>query len=568
MSGKPKTDQSTAKLRRRAEKLVSKPAKALADAETSRLVHELEVHQIELEMQNTALREARDEAEALLEKYTELYDFAPVGYFTLTPDGMIKLVNLTGSTMVGIGRAHLIDRSFAMFLAPAQRAGFRSFLKQVFEEETKQTGEFELENPNLSTRIISIISIEARCCPSGTECRAMILDITARREALVGIRASEIRHRRLFEAAHDGILLIDPATARVIDANPFMTRLLGFSRDQLFGKDLVEIGFFKDEIACRRMFRELRKSQEVYYEDMTLDGQTGRSLQVEVTAKLYQEGGQPVIQCNIRDITTRKLAEGMSHRNVKLKREIAHRQKIEENLRAHRKEQSILLKQSRLQQKQLRDLSHRILNAQEEERKRISRELHDVIAQTLVGINVHLAVLDKGKAVSPATFHRQVSKTQRLVKKAVATFHEYARELRPTMLDDLGLIPALQVHMERFMANTGIRVNLTASAKIDQSPAGVRTALYRIAIAALTNVARHSKASHVVVRIEHLENIIRMTIRDDGEGFQVIDKTGSRKKNRLGLVGMKERAEMLGGSFQVESAPGSPTTVMVELPVR
>jgi len=564
MPGKPKNDQRPESLRSRAEKLVAKPGRAIADIDAQRLLHELEVHQIELEMQNTELRQARDESEALLDKYTELYDFAPVGYFTLGADGNIRLANLTGSTMVGIGRSNLIGRSFAMLLAQVQRSGFKAFLKQVFEAENKQSGEFDLADENLPTRTVTI---EARRSPNGLDCSAMVLDITGRRQALEGMRVSEIRYRRLFEAAQDGILIIDPATNRIIGANPFMTRLLGYSRNQLIGKELFEIGLFKDEAASRQMIQKLRKNNEVRYEELPLENRAGRNQQVEVVANLYQEGGQPVIQCNVRDITARKLAEEMSQRNVKLKREIVRRQRVEEDLRANRKEQSRLLKQSRSQQKQLRDLSHQILSAQEEERKRISRELHDIISQTLVGINVNLSVLEKESALSsPATFRKQLFKTQQLVRKAVETIHEYARELRPTMLDDLGLIPALQVHLERFMADTGIRVNLNASAKIDQATTEVRTALYRIAIAALTNVARHSKASHVEVSIESLEDIIRMTIKDDGEGFLVTAKAGSRKNNRLGLVGMKERAEMIGGTFQVESAPGASTTVLVEIP--
>jgi signal transduction histidine kinase len=256
----------------------------------------------------------------------------------------------------------------------------------------------------------------------------------------------------------------------------------------------------------------------------------------------------------------------MSSQNLKLKKEIAHRQKVEEDLREQRKELSLLLTQSRLQQKQLRDLSHGILYIEEEERKRISRDLHDVITQTLVGINVHLAVLDQGSSAPPATFRRQISKTQLLVKKAVQIVHDFARELRPTTLDDLGIIPTLQLYMERFMADTGIRANLKASAKIDQLTTKMRTALYRIAQGALTNVARHSKASRVDVTIESTKTFIRMTIKDDGKGFQVDEKTKLRK-NRLGLISMRERAEMVGGSFEVDSAPGKPTTVQVVIPV-
>ena len=563
MAAKSHIDESPAALRRRAEKRLGKPATDLVDADARRTLHELEVHQIELEIQNTELRSARDDAEALLDKYTDLYDFAPVGYFTITADGTIRLANLTGATMVGIGRSNLIGRSFTMLVAHGQRVGFKAFLKQVFAAETKQSGEFELADANLATRIVTI---EARRSPNGLECSAMILDITGRRQALERMRVSEIRYRRLFEAAHDGVLLIDPGTNRIIDANPFMTRLLGYPRDQLIGKELFEIGLLKDEAASRQMFRKLKKDHEIRYEDLPLESQAGHHQDVEVVANLYHEDGQPVIQCNIRDITTRKLAEEMSSRNVKLKEEIVRRQQVEEDLRANRKELSRLLRQSRLQQKQLRDLSHRMLHVQEEERKRISRELHDVIAQTLVGINVHLAVLAQGKAAVPENLRLQISRTQLLVEKAVGIVHDFARELRPTMLDDLGLIPALQVFMKGFMAETGIRVSLNAFAKIDQATSTVRTVLYRIAQEALANVARHAGASRVEVAIESLEDVVRMTIKDNGKGFRVIGNAGSKKNNRLGLIGMRERVEMIGGTFQVDSAPGGPTTVQVEIP--
>lgn len=563
MPGKPKTDRSAAALRRQAEKLSGKSSAVLSDDDTRRLVHELEVHQIELEIQNDELRTARDETETLLDKYTELYDFAPVGYFSLSVEGIIRLANLTGSSMVGTSRSDLIGRSFAMFLASKQRTDFKSLLHQVFASETKQSGEFELENANLATRIVTL---DARRSPSGLECCAIMQDITSRRQAQEGMRISELRYRRLFEAAHDGVLIIQPDTSKIIDANPFMTRLLGYPREQLIGKELFEIGLLKDEEASQRMFRKLKRNHEVRYENLPLVSQDGRHQEVEVVANLYQEDGHPVIQCNIRDITIRKLAEDMSSRNVKLKLEISRRQIVEEDLRAHRKEQSRLLRQSRRQQKQLRDLSHQILNAQEDERKRISRELHDVIVQALVSINVHLEVLDQECPESSTGFRKHVANTQMLVEKAVTIVHDFARELRPTMLDDLGLIPALQMHLKEFMTETGIRASLRIFARIDQSESMLRTVLYRIAQEALTNVGRHSKASHVVVSIESVEDTIRMTIRDNGQGFRVSGNSRSLKKNRLGLIGMKERAEMIGGTLKVESSPGGPTTVTVDIP--
>lgn len=492
------------------------------------------------------------------------YDSLPVGHFSLASNGSIRSINAPASALACIDRSKSTGRIFAMLVASAHRQKFRSFLKQVFASDAKQTGEFDLAGPNMPPRTVHI---EALRSPSGLECSAIMLDITGLRQAQEQLRISEIRYRRLFEATHDGVLLIDPVTSRIIDANPFMTRLLGYPHDQLIGKELFEIGLLKDEAASRQMLRKLKKDHEIRYEDLPLESQTGRHQEVEVVANLYQEDGQPVIQCNIRDITARKLAEDTLQHNVVLKQEIVRRQMVEEDLRAHRKELSLLLRQSGLQQRQLRDLSHRMLNVQEEERKRISRELHDVIAQKLVGINVHLSLLTRIAAADPGGIKKQISRTRRIVENAVGIVHNFARELRPAMLDDLGLIPALQAYLKEFIADTGIRVSLQASAKTDQSPGAEHTVLYRIAQEALTNMARHSKASRAVIRIESSDEVIRMTVKDYGQGFQPNGKPGSKKNNRLGLIGMRERAEMIGGTFRVESAPGGPTTVHVEIPV-
>ena len=123
------------------------------------------------------------------------------------------------------------------------------------------------------------------------------------------LRASEIRYRRLFETAHDGVLLVNPGTRKITDANPFMTKMLGYTRKQLVGKELFEIGLLKDEVASQEMFRKLKRKHEVRYEDLPLESQGGRHQEVEVVANLYQEDGHAVIQCNIRDITQRKQAE-------------------------------------------------------------------------------------------------------------------------------------------------------------------------------------------------------------------------------------------------------------------
>ena len=136
-----------------------------------------------------------------------------------------------------------------------------------------------------------------------------IEDITERRKSQSAMRTSEIRYRRLFEAARDGILIVDPVTRKITDANPFMTELLGYTREELVGKELWEIGLIKDEKASRAAFRELQKNNFVRYENLPLESKAGRRHEVEFVSNLYKEDGRKVIQCNVRDITERKRAE-------------------------------------------------------------------------------------------------------------------------------------------------------------------------------------------------------------------------------------------------------------------
>ena len=134
-------------------------------------------------------------------------------------------------------------------------------------------------------------------------------DITERMESRAAMQASEIRYRRLFEAAQDGILILDPETRRITDANPYMSKLLGYAHDELLGKELWEIGLLKDEAASRAAFQQLRQKNFIRYEDLPLRGKAGEHREVEFVSNVYQEGSAAVIQCNIRDITERKRAQ-------------------------------------------------------------------------------------------------------------------------------------------------------------------------------------------------------------------------------------------------------------------
>jgi signal transduction histidine kinase len=301
----------------------------------------------------------------------------------------------------------------------------------------------------------------------------------------------------------------------------------------------------------------------------------GRLISISATLSPIKDADGKVIGVSkvAQDITERKLAveaqkriELLALSNKELTLEIAQRKAVEAALKKSEHHYGELLGESERLQEQLRQLSRQILLAQEEERKRISRELHDVIAQTLTGINVRLASLKKEASVNNHGLDRNIARTQRLVEKSVKIIHEFARELRPAVLDDLGLIPALHSFVKLFSKRTRIHVHLKAFAGVEQIDGNQRTILYRVAQEALTNVSRHAHASHVDLTIHQLADGVCMKIKDDGRSFQVEKAFNAHGNKRLGLLGMQERLNMVGGRFEVASKPGSGTTITAFLP--
>lgn len=260
---------------------------------------------------------------------------------------------------------------------------------------------------------------------------------------------------------------------------------------------------------------------------------------------------------------TQQLALSVDDLNTELIRRTA----VEESLRDSQLTTKSLLNDSVKQHKEMRRLSHQLLNIQEDERRRISRELHDVISQALASINLQLAKLNSQSKDANAILQKNIASTQLLVTKTVDIIHRFARDLRPTVLDDLGLIPALKSFIKSFLEDTGIRVNLTAFAEIEKVPHDTRTTLFRVAQEALNNVALHAKTGDAEVTITNHSALIKMDITDNGQGF-IIDSSSSTpaKSNRLGLLGMRERCEMIGGTFHVLSKPGHGTTIRIEVP--
>jgi signal transduction histidine kinase len=215
-----------------------------------------------------------------------------------------------------------------------------------------------------------------------------------------------------------------------------------------------------------------------------------------------------------------------------------------------------------LSERVARDALQRIVTAQELERRRLARELHDETGQALTSVLLGLKAVED--AESEESLRSAAAELRELVVGTLQDVRRLAVELRPKALDDFGLVPALERLAQSFAEQTGIDVDLEATLPDTRLPGDVETALYRVVQESLTNVVKHARAQQISILVTQRDGTVAAVIEDDGEGF---DPTATRDDS-IGLVGMRERMTLIGGRLEVESRPGSGTTILAEVPLR
>lgn len=219
------------------------------------------------------------------------------------------------------------------------------------------------------------------------------------------------------------------------------------------------------------------------------------------------------------------------------------------------------LEAARIQsEQQLRELSARVIRAQEDERRHLSRELHDDVGQMLTGLRLELGALERFRA-DPDQFRPHHQEAKELTEQTMRMVRNLAVGLRPSLLDDLGLAPALEAQVRDFNRRGSSRAQLDITGPTADLPEAHRTCVYRLLQEALTNCARHARARQVRVQLTASPSRLALTVEDNGAGFDVSRRRG------LGLIGMEERVRELGGRLVVESVPGAGTRLRAEIPL-
>ncbi len=354
-----------------------------------------------------------------------------------------------------------------------------------------------------------------------------------RAHAYKALGESELRYRRLFEAAQDGIIILDAETGEIDDINASVVRMLGCSREQLLGKKLWEIVPFKNVEASKANFHEVPREAYSHFDDLSLQASDGRVVSIEFVSTTYLVNDRKLIQCNLRDIAKRKAAE-------KVRNEFGRRLQV---------------------------LSRRLVQAQESERRHLALELHDEIGQALTVAELNLQRMLQLPSAKPLV--PQLTESLGAVERVLEQVRDIALNLRPSMLDDLGLGAALQWFAKRQAASAGLKCELKLESFDRRLDPLIETECFRIAQEALTNIGRHAKARHVTIELQKDDSQIHLCVRDDGAGFDVASiREKATLGASLGLLSMEERASLVGGKLDIKSVPGHGTEVHAWFPLK
>ncbi|MDZ5635601.1 PAS domain S-box protein [Janthinobacterium sp. GMG1] len=686
-----------ARLREQAEQLAAQQRQPLpqSNEEVMRQLHELQVSQIELEMQSAALAELeqlKNEYESSRDRYAQLYEQAPVSYFSLAREGVITRVNVAACGLLQRDKNRLLGRRFEQFVAPQAQGGFRRFLDAVFTSGTRQVLEAQLFEGMAG----GMVRIEANFDADSATARMLVTDLGDEHARESALRRAFV----ILDSIREGVLVTDSAN-RIISVNPAFTTITGYQAEEAIGRDPSFLGggthlphFYE------AMWRSLHQDGSWYGELVNRRKNGERFVEsLSITPMRSPDGAISHFVGVFSDITERKLAEAdlrelhreldqrvvdrtaeLLRANQHLQLEVHQRERAQEALRdaerffhatidsltdrvlvldragrvvhanqaclafvgqtpqplqylefcetdprwqrsagrelaagiraviagnadtfaleyefatragprwsqarisrflgegplrvvvAHtditeRKLMDGALRQSHAQ---LRQLALHLETAKEDERKRISRDIHDELGQNLLALRIDISMLSARTEGSHPRLHRRVGAVLSNVDTTIKSVRGIMNELRPMALD-LGLQAAIEWQVGDFRKRSGVACQLLIRDEALFSTIGsqVEIVLFRIVQEALSNVMRHAQASQVTIELSSDACAVYVAISDNGIG---ITPQQQRKKQCFGLIGIAERVTALGGQFEVGMpASGAGCRLSLQIPLQ
>ena len=358
--------------------------------------------------------------------------------------------------------------------------------------------------------------------------QALTAEVSERKQIEIALRESQLQYRNLVENISEMYCILDPQF-NIVYGSPNLFTRTGYHETQLVGSHFFRLPDNRDRQRVLHSFEESTRKGTVDTScEFRLQPKNGMAFWVEQSTRIERNENGNVVEYRslLRDIAERKRAEEV-----------------------------------------FRNLSNRIIEAQESERRRIAHDLHDGINQILSSIQFRLKSAEEKDASRKNPMVKEVGEARTLLEEAIQEVRRISQNLRPSILDDLGLIAAVRSVCDEFNERCKIEVDIEFSGIVNRLPDNIELVLFRTIQESLNNIEKHSAATRVDLHLVMRDSYIEASIRDNGKGFDFVSLAEKRKKHRgLGLDGMKERVTYLGGTVEVTSKVHKGTEVLVQIP--
>jgi PAS domain S-box-containing protein len=623
------------------------------------LLHELQVHQSELEMQNEELRRVQVELEESRDHFMDFYDFAPVGYITLTNKGIISEINFTGSALLGAERNKLIHRRFSPFVVTEDRDRWHMCLVNVFKYDNKFSCELALQCGDGARIYAQLNCIRWQREGQDPVARIVLTDITERKHIENELDEIRNKYQGLSDAAFEAIFISEEG--RCIEQNARARVMFGYTDEEAIGRSATECVVSGDR---NRVMESVMNGYELPYEVTGLR-KDGTMFPAIIRGRMMRYKHKTVRVTSIRDISDRKQAEKATKDTWRLIHKTTshlpgviyqfrlrsdgrtcipfasgnfyelfhlHLEEVQEDCSkllacVHPDDvkgvaQSIkssvrnlgkwlcefrvkenngnekwlsgsavpelesdgsvlwhgyitdISEQKRVERERidhfvkLREVSQHLVSVQENIRQKLSGELHDRTSPNLAAISINIAsLITELPAEYMQKYADRLEDISALISDTSASLREIGSEMRPPLLDYAGLFAAIESYAQQFSRRTGISVKFECKEPNQRLEIDVESLLFRIVQEALTNTLKHARASEILISLHSELHSSKLLITDNGVGFN-LNRVAKDGPIGLGLLNMREMAEIAGYSYALESVRGKGTIIAVERKLR
>ena len=457
---------------------------------------------------------------------------------TVDEDQRVVLFNAAAENVFLWPRAAVLGQPLDMLLPERLRAAHRLHIARFAGTgvSSRRMGDgVQLVGLRANGEEFPIEATISQLSENGRRLFTVILrDVTERRRAEDLLAHSEARLRSILDSAMDAIITVDESQ-HIVLFNAAAESVFGCPRDQALGAPLawfIPERFRSGHAAHLRRFGETGTSSRRMGAQRIVTGlrRNGEEFPIDASISHVSQNGERFYTVILRDVTERVRAEEALHRS----------------------------------KEELRELASAANSVREQEKSRIARELHDELAQALTALKMDVSWVRERLPAEQLAIGEKLSAMQQMLDSTVAATRRISADLRPLMLDDLGLMPAAEWLVQNFRQRTGIACELALGVPELELRDPHATAVFRILQESLTNIARHAQASLVEVTVDVEDGAVALTVHDNGRGFVPEE---SRKPNSFGLMGLRERAYLLGGEVRIDSGRGRGTTVEVRIPI-